>query len=124
MRELRAEAGRSGAARLPLWIAGDHVPCSLGGVNDDGPRVASLDTGGTGLGIMMNEKNAKRAGVTFDYASMDFYITPATGQPVPRISPKRPLWIFEPGRRRPSDLGGRYWFRTSDPSLVRRVLYR
>ncbi|MEV0379476.1 aspartyl protease family protein [Nonomuraea sp. NPDC050643] len=67
VRELRAEAGRTGADRLPLWIAGDHVPCTMGSVNHDGPRVASLDTGGMGLGILMNEKNAKRAGVEIDY---------------------------------------------------------
>ncbi|MFC5831176.1 aspartyl protease family protein [Nonomuraea insulae] len=67
VRDLRAEAGRTGADRLPLWLAGDHIPFTLGSVNDDGPRVASLDTGGMGLGIMMNEKNAVRAGVEIDY---------------------------------------------------------
>lgn len=67
VRDLRAEASRAGVDRLPLWLAGDHVPCTLGSVNDDGPRVASLDTGGMELGIMMNEKNAKRAHVAIDY---------------------------------------------------------
>ncbi|WP_214321860.1 retropepsin-like aspartic protease [Nonomuraea sediminis] len=67
VRELRAEAGRARTDRLPLWIAGDHVPCSLGSVNDEGPRVASLDTGGMNLAIMMNEQNAKKAGVAIDY---------------------------------------------------------
>jgi hypothetical protein len=67
VREMQVEARRTGADRLPLWIAGDHVPCTLGSVNDDGPRVASLDTGGMDLGIMMNEKNAKQAGVQIDY---------------------------------------------------------
>lgn len=67
VRELRRETGRTGADRLPLWIAADHVPCSLGSVNDLGPRVASLDTGGMGLGIMMTEDNAKKAGVAIDY---------------------------------------------------------
>ncbi|WP_329086585.1 aspartyl protease family protein [Actinomadura citrea] len=67
VRQARAEAGRTRASRLPLWIAGDHVPCSLGSVNALGPRVASLDTGGMGLGIMMTENNAKRAKVAIDY---------------------------------------------------------
>lgn len=66
-REVRNEARRARASRLPLWIAGDHIPCSLGSVNRLGPRVASLDTGGMGLGIMMTEDNAKRAGVAIDY---------------------------------------------------------
>ena len=66
-RQVRAEAARRGADRLPLWLAADHLPCTLGSVNDYGPRVASVDTGGMGLGIMMTEENAKRAGVEIDY---------------------------------------------------------
>ncbi|MFI0485328.1 aspartyl protease family protein [Actinomadura sp. 9N215] len=66
-RRARAEAARNGCDRLPLWLAGDHVPCTLGSVSDYGPRVASVDTGGMGLGIMMTEENAGRAGVEIDY---------------------------------------------------------
>ncbi|GAA3587853.1 hypothetical protein GCM10022419_082650 [Nonomuraea rosea] len=63
----RAQAAQGGSGRLPLWLAGDHVPCTLGSVNDYGPRVASVDTGGMGLGIMMTVANAERAGVEIDY---------------------------------------------------------
>ncbi|MFI6601411.1 aspartyl protease family protein [Nonomuraea sp. NPDC050536] len=66
-RQAWAVAARGGSDRLPLWLAGDHVPCTLGSVNDYGPRVASVDTGGMGMGIMMTEENAKRAGVEIDY---------------------------------------------------------
>ncbi|GII81503.1 hypothetical protein Sru01_64850 [Sphaerisporangium rufum] len=86
-RELQATVRRTGTGRLPLWLAGDHIPCTLGSVNGHGPRVASLDTGGMGLGVMMNEENARRAGVTIDYANprdgggMKMYpIKPATAR--------------------------------------------
>ncbi|WP_157630397.1 aspartyl protease family protein [Kribbella catacumbae] len=52
---------------LPLWLAADHIPFTLGSLNDYGPRVASLDTGGIGLGILATEENAKRAGIEIDY---------------------------------------------------------
>jgi hypothetical protein len=54
-------------AGLPLWLAADHIPFTVGSLNDYGPRVASLDTGGIGLGVMATEENAKRAGIEIDY---------------------------------------------------------
>jgi predicted aspartyl protease len=67
LRDFQAEARRSGADRLPLWLAGDHIPCTLGSLNDYGPRVASLDTGGMGMGIMTTKENAERARIEIDY---------------------------------------------------------
>ncbi|MEV0403306.1 aspartyl protease family protein [Actinoallomurus sp. NPDC050550] len=68
LRELRAYTTRTSVDRLPLWLAGDHVPCTLGSLNDYGPRVVSLDTGGMGMGVMATEESAKRAGIKIDYA--------------------------------------------------------
>jgi hypothetical protein len=67
VRQVRAEAGRAGATLLPLWLALDHVPFTLGSVNGYGPRVARLDTGAAGLGVIMTEEKAQRAGVAIDY---------------------------------------------------------
>jgi tetratricopeptide (TPR) repeat protein len=104
-RSARAEAARRGSGRLPLWLAGDHVPCTLGSVNDYGPRVASVDTGGMGLGIMMTEENAERAGVEIDYdhpqnsgGMTSYSITPA------RISLGRAV-----GRNVPGVVGAWPW---------------
>ncbi|MEU8107214.1 aspartyl protease family protein [Nonomuraea muscovyensis] len=106
-RALRAELGRAGAERLPLWLAGDHIPCTLGTVNDYGPRVASLDTGGMSMGIMMTEETARRADVKIDYdnprsnGGITFYpIRPA------RISLGRVA-----GRDVPGFAGGWPWLR-------------
>jgi hypothetical protein len=66
LRAFRAEAGRAGADRLPLWLA-DHFPCTLGSLGDYGPRVASLDTGGLDRGLDTSVENAQRAGFTIDY---------------------------------------------------------
>ncbi|MFF3671926.1 aspartyl protease family protein [Microtetraspora malaysiensis] len=84
LREFLVEARRAGVDRLPLWLAGDHIPCTLGSLNDYGPRVVSLDTGGMSMGVMTTEENAKRAGIEIDYdhpttgGGITFYpITPA-----------------------------------------------
>ncbi|MEU0569635.1 aspartyl protease family protein [Nonomuraea sp. NPDC005983] len=105
LRDLQAEAGRTGADRLPLWLAGDHIPCTLGSLNGYGPRVASLDTGGMGMGVMTTEENAERAGIEIDYehpnenGGISFYpITPA------RISLGRAV-----GRNIPGVAGGWPW---------------
>ncbi|MFL6075983.1 MAG: aspartyl protease family protein [Mycobacteriales bacterium] len=68
VRQVRAEARRAGATLLPLWLALDHVPFTMGSINGYGPRVARLDTGAAGLGVIMTEEKAKRAGVPIDYA--------------------------------------------------------
>jgi predicted aspartyl protease len=63
----RAAARQSGAEQLPLWLAADHFPCTLGSVNEHGPRVVSMDTGGSGTaGVNMLEEMARRAGVQMD----------------------------------------------------------
>ncbi|HEY1174712.1 MAG TPA: tetratricopeptide repeat protein [Phytomonospora sp.] len=59
----KAEAARSGYDRLPLWLAGDHFPCSLGKVHDYGPRVVTLDTGGIGHGVSMGLGLAAHLGI-------------------------------------------------------------
>ncbi|WP_129840291.1 aspartyl protease family protein [Streptomyces sp. RFCAC02] len=58
-------AARRGT-RLPLWLAG-HMPCTLGSVNDYGPRVVSMDTGFMNSGFATTVANAERAGIALDY---------------------------------------------------------
>ncbi|GAA3454813.1 aspartyl protease family protein [Dactylosporangium matsuzakiense] len=53
---------------LPLWLAGDHFPCTLGTLRDYGPRVVTLDTGGVGHGLDTTAEIAERAGIPVDYA--------------------------------------------------------
>ncbi|MET7463180.1 aspartyl protease family protein [Nonomuraea sp. NPDC005501] len=105
LRDLRAEAGRAGADRLPLWLAGDHVPCTLGSLNDYGPRVASLDTGGMGMGVMTTEENAKKAGIEIDYAHPDT----GGGMTVYPITPARMSLGKTVGRNVPGVVGGWPW---------------
>jgi tetratricopeptide (TPR) repeat protein len=65
-RAFEAAVRRSGAQRLPLWLA-DHFPCTLASLNDYGPRVASLDTGGVAAGVNTSVDNAERAGIAIDH---------------------------------------------------------
>jgi hypothetical protein len=58
---------RTAGDRLPLWLAGDHYPCSLGSMNDYGPRVVTLDTGGLAHGLDTTVEMAERVGITVDY---------------------------------------------------------
>ncbi len=68
LRQFRVEAERAGAETLPLWLAADHFPCTLGSLNDYGPRVVSLDTGGAGgIGVVTTGEVAGRAGIRVDY---------------------------------------------------------
>lgn len=53
--------------RLPLWLAGDHYPCSLGSVDGYGPRVVTLDTGGLEHGFDTTVELAERVGMAVDY---------------------------------------------------------
>ncbi|MET7329077.1 tetratricopeptide repeat protein [Nonomuraea sp. NPDC005650] len=54
--------------RLPLWLAGDHFPCTLGSLGDHGPRMVTLDTGGIGSGLDTTVEIAERVGgITVDY---------------------------------------------------------
>ncbi|MEV0346432.1 aspartyl protease family protein [Nonomuraea sp. NPDC050680] len=104
-REFQAEARRSGADRLPLWLAGDHVPCTLGSLNDYGPRVASLDTGGMEMGVMTTEENAKRAGIAIDYE----HPTTGGGMTTYPITPARISLGSKVGRNIPGVVGGWPW---------------
>jgi tetratricopeptide (TPR) repeat protein len=68
LRAFQAEARNAGAEVLPLWLAGDHFPCTLGRLNDHGPRIVSLDTGGAGgIGVVTTPEVAERAGIRVDY---------------------------------------------------------
>ncbi|MUN41215.1 aspartyl protease family protein [Actinomadura litoris] len=53
---------------LPLWLAGDHFPCSLGSLRDDGPRVVTVDTGGIGHGLDTTVEIAESLGIPVDRA--------------------------------------------------------
>jgi Aspartyl protease len=63
LRRFRAEASRAGAEVLPLWLATDHLACTLGSLNDYGPRVVLLDTGAFGLGVISIERFARESGI-------------------------------------------------------------
>lgn len=63
----KSKCGQPGE-RLPLWLAGDHYPCTLGSLGDYGPRVVTLDTGGVGHGLDTTVEMADRAGIPVDYA--------------------------------------------------------
>ncbi|WP_433224590.1 aspartyl protease family protein [Microtetraspora malaysiensis] len=104
-RRAQAEAARRGSDRLPLWLAADHLPCTLGSVNDYGPRVASVDTGGMGLGILMTEENAKRAGVAIDYD----HPQNSGGMPSYLITPARISLGRAVGRNVPGVVGAWPW---------------
>ncbi|WP_188196727.1 retropepsin-like aspartic protease [Nonomuraea sp. SYSU D8015] len=66
LRRKSATRGK-GAGRLPLWLAGDHFPCTLGSLGDYGPRIVTLDTGGLGHGLDTTVEYAERAGLKVDY---------------------------------------------------------
>ena len=51
----------------PLWLATDHFLYSKGRVNDYGPGLIFIDTGGPGKGILLRPDQAARAGVVPDY---------------------------------------------------------
>ncbi|MFI6906049.1 tetratricopeptide repeat protein [Nonomuraea sp. NPDC050394] len=66
-RVFQAEARKRGYDRVPLWLAGDHFPCTLGSLRDYGPRIVTLDTGGFGPGVGTTVEIAERAGLKVDY---------------------------------------------------------
>jgi hypothetical protein len=69
LREFRTEALRAHAEILPLWLATDHLACTLGSLNEYGPRVVLLDTGGVGIGLVTTEEFAQLSGIEADYAN-------------------------------------------------------
>jgi predicted aspartyl protease len=62
----RAGAARDGIRPQPLWLAA-HLPCALGKINDYGPRVACIDSGGIAAGLDISVANAQRAGIAIDF---------------------------------------------------------
>jgi hypothetical protein len=62
LRRFRAEAAMAGAEVLPLWLA-DHLACTIGSLNDYGPRVVLLDSGSSGFGFLSIERFAREAGI-------------------------------------------------------------
>jgi hypothetical protein len=90
LRTFQAAARREGYRPLPLWLADTredwtHFPCTLGSLNNFGPRVVSVDTGGQGRGIETSAQIAQEAGIPVDYNDP----IEANGQLYPSISPDK-----------------------------------
>ncbi|HZR53666.1 MAG TPA: aspartyl protease family protein [Streptosporangiaceae bacterium] len=90
LREFQMAAKREGYRPLPLWLADTredwtHFPCTLGSLNNFGPRLVSTDTGGQGRGIETTPQIAQEAGITVDYNDP----IEANGQLYPSISPDK-----------------------------------
>ncbi|NUS13267.1 MAG: hypothetical protein HOY69_18000, partial [Streptomyces sp.] len=66
-RAFRAEAARAALRPQPLWLA-DHLPCTLAKLDDYGPRVAVIDSGGIAHGLDTSAANAERAGLAVDWS--------------------------------------------------------
>jgi Aspartyl protease/Tetratricopeptide repeat len=62
LQRFQAKARRAGAEVLPLWLA-DHLACTLGSLNDYGPRVVLLDSGAAGFGFISIERFARASGI-------------------------------------------------------------
>jgi tetratricopeptide (TPR) repeat protein len=73
LHRFQAEARRARAGRLPLWLAGDHFPCTLGSLRDYGPKVVSLDSGGQRVGVVTTVEIAERAGIQVDFARPELF---------------------------------------------------
>jgi hypothetical protein len=102
LREFQAETRRGSLETLPLWLAADHFPCTLGSLNDYGPRMVSLDTGGAvardiyGIAgpLSMDDRFRfdtianfthtffKPYAITFDFMDMNFHITGKSKPPL------------------------------------------
>ncbi|MFI0942851.1 aspartyl protease family protein [Streptomyces sp. NPDC021020] len=66
-RAFRAEAARTALRPQPLWLAGDHLPCTPGMLGGYGPRVAVIDSGTLDCGLNTSAANAERAGIPVDW---------------------------------------------------------
>jgi tetratricopeptide (TPR) repeat protein len=55
-------------ARLPLWLAGDHFPCTMGSLGHHRPKMVTVDTGGIGSALDTTVPIAEQYGLTVDYA--------------------------------------------------------
>ncbi|WP_020667555.1 retropepsin-like aspartic protease [Amycolatopsis nigrescens] len=74
LRRYQAQARRAGAEVLPLYLPSSPlIPCTMGSVNDRGPKLVSLDTGGAGLGVVTTEETAKQAGIEPDYEHPEWF---------------------------------------------------
>ncbi|MFI9550808.1 tetratricopeptide repeat protein [Nonomuraea endophytica] len=62
-------APRDEITRLPLWLAGDHFPCSVGSLGDHPPKMVTIDTGGIGSALDTTVAIAEQYGLTVDYAN-------------------------------------------------------
>jgi hypothetical protein len=60
-KDVRADADRSGAVRVPFWLAGDHLMYAWGTVNGTGPYLFLVDTGMAGGGFTCPEFVIKEA---------------------------------------------------------------
>jgi Aspartyl protease len=67
LRAFQAEAISAGATTAPLWMAPDHFLFSRGSINDFGPGLFAVDTGGPGVGVGMTDEIAAKAGVVPDF---------------------------------------------------------
>ncbi len=67
LRRKTAPRALARSTRLPLWLAGDHFPCTMGSLGDYGPRMVTVDTGGIGSALDTTVEIAERVGFTVDY---------------------------------------------------------
>ena len=65
-RKAAADPSRHASGSLPLWLAGDHYPCSIGTLGDYGPSPVTLDTGGIAHGLDTTVEIAERVGFAVD----------------------------------------------------------
>ncbi|GAA0952701.1 aspartyl protease family protein [Nonomuraea longicatena] len=63
----RKTHGFQAANRLPLWLAGDHYPCTIGSLGDHGPRMVTVDTGGIASALDTTVAIAEQTGLDVDY---------------------------------------------------------
>lgn len=63
-----ARPPRNELARLPLWLAGDHFPCTVGRLGQHQPKMVTVDTGGIGSALDTTVAIAEQYGLTLDYA--------------------------------------------------------
>lgn len=85
LRAFQAAARRRGYRPLPLWLADTHFPCTLGSLNDFGPHMVSMDTGGPRVGIVITDQVAQEADIPVDPQDPIQFL----GAPRPSISPDR-----------------------------------
>jgi hypothetical protein len=63
----RKTHGFKAANRLPLWLAGDHFPITVGSLGDLGPRMVTVDTGGIASALDTTVAIAEQADLDVDY---------------------------------------------------------